>query len=143
MRGIGSGVWCELRTEFALAAGQKYDLELSLLALGEGGTRDLDLFPIGGSVGKLERAAAANLEAIVEGRAVCETVDAETGAGVIEFEELDRRTGAVLDGCVDVVGVAGAEHENGGDAKDQNGAKSEKAARHLPDSPWDGEVSVP
>jgi hypothetical protein len=42
-----------------------------------------------------------------------------------------------------VVGVAGAEHENGGDAKDQNGAKSEKAARHLPDSPWDGEVSVP
>ncbi len=104
--GIGSEIWGELRMEFGLAAGQEHDFELALLALGEGGTRHLDLFPIGRCVGKLERAAAADLEAIVEGCAGGEAIDPEAGVGVIEFEELDGSAGAVLDGGVDVVGVA-------------------------------------
>ena len=99
--------------EFGLAAGQEHDFELALLALGESGAGDLDLLAIG-VCRELERAAAADLEAIVEGRAGGELVDAEAGAGVIDFKELDGSAGAVLDGGVDVVGVAGGGGEQSG-----------------------------
>ena len=104
--GNGSGACGELRMEFGLGAGQEHDLKLALLALSEGGTCDLKLFPVGRCVGKLEQAAATDLEAIVKGRAAGKRVDAETGAGVIDFEKLDGRAGAVLDGGVNVEGVA-------------------------------------
>jgi len=92
--------------EFGLAAGQEHDFELALLALGKRGAGVKNLFTVDCCVGDLKRAAAADLESIVEGRAVCEAVDTEACAGVVDFEELHGSAGAVLDGAVDMVGVA-------------------------------------
>ncbi len=111
--------------KIGFAAGQEHDFELALLALGKHGTGDLDLFPIGGSVGELERTAAADLEAIVKYRAVCERVDAKAGLGVIDLDELDGSAGAVLDGGVDVVGVAGGGVE--GAYRDSNQKESTRS----------------
>ena len=84
---------------------------MALLALLECWAGDLSLVAIEGRVLDGEWAAAAHLEAIVEGGSAVEMIEAEAGAGVVDFEELDGCAGAVLDGGVDVVGVtAGEEH---------------------------------
>jgi hypothetical protein len=93
------------------AGGQKDDFELALLALDERGAADLDLLSVCAGVGDFERAAAVDLKTIVVNRAGGNAVDAEAGAGVVDFEELNVGPGAVLDGGVDVVGVAGCGGE--------------------------------
>ena len=120
--------------EFSLAAGQEHDFELALLALGEGGAGDLDLAAIGGRVLDVERAAAAYLEAIVEGRTGGEAIGPEAGVGVIDFKKLDGSAGAVFDGGVDVVGVAGGEVENEDEAGGKKPVAGRSATRHLPGS---------
>ena len=97
--------------EFGLGAGEQNDIELALLALDKGGTGDLDLAAVGGDVFDFERAAAADLEAVVEDCAGCKLIDSEAGTGVIDFKKLDGRAGAVFDGRVDVVGVAGCKED--------------------------------
>ena len=103
----------EMRKKIGPGAWQEHDFKLALLVLGQGWASDLDLLPICGSERELERAVATYLEAIVEGRAVCERVDTEAGAWVIDFDELDGSASAVLDGDIDVVGVTGGENEKG------------------------------
>lgn len=89
------------------ADGQEHDLQLTLLALDESGAGDLDLMVLRRGVFDFERTAAANLYAIAVDGAGIETIDAETCAGIIDLQKLDGRARPVLDGGVDMVGVAG------------------------------------
>ena len=99
----------ELGMELGLVAGQKDDLQLALLALIERGTADFCLLSAGIGVLKRERPAAAHLKAIVEDGSGVEMIDAKAGARVVDFKNLDGAAGFVLDGGVDVKGVAGGE----------------------------------
>jgi hypothetical protein len=99
----------KLGEEISLATWQDADFKLALLILCEVGTGDMDLISARGRVGDCERAAAANLEAIVKGFAFGEPVGSEAGTGVVDFEKLDGRAGSIFDGCVDVVGVTAGE----------------------------------
>ena len=93
------------------ASRQKDDFELALLALNERRAGDLDLLFIAGGVFDLERTTAVDLKTIVVNRPRGDAVNAKAGAGVVDFEELNVGAGAVLDGCVDVVGVASGDGE--------------------------------
>ena len=65
------------------------------------------------------------------------TVSAEAGAGVVDFKELDVGAGAVLDGGVDVVGVAGGDGEEWQREKNceaSRGARCRSQQGHLPGS---------
>ena len=61
-----------------------------------------------------ERAAAANLKAIVKYGSGIEPIVAKTGAGVVNLKELDWSAGSVFDGGIDVVGVASGDKQAGG-----------------------------
>jgi len=112
-----------LRYELDFTGGEKNDLELALLGLDERGSGDLDLLSVCACVGDFERAAAANLEAVVVDRSRGDAVDAKAGARVVDFEELNVGAGAVLDGGVDVVGVAGGcSEQNGGEKSGEDRA---------------------
>ena len=52
---------------------------------------------IAGGVGKADIAGADDLEAVVKGGSGSEALGAETGAGVIDFEQVDGLAGAVDD----------------------------------------------
>ena len=93
--------------ELGFAGGQEDDLKLALLALDEGGAADLDLLFVCACVGDFERTVAADLKAIVVDRTGDNTVGAKAGTGVVNFKELNVGAGAVLDGGVDMVRVAG------------------------------------
>ena len=74
----------------------------------------------GGSVGECERSAALNLDAVVKDGAGSKGFFSETGAGVVNFEELDGGAGLVLDRDLHVGGAAGGEDEGGdGEHEDQ------------------------
>lgn len=74
-----------MRHELCFAGGEKNDFELALLALGQSGSVDLDLLGVCACVSDFERAAAADLEAVVEDRSGGDVVSAEAGAGVVNF----------------------------------------------------------
>ena len=93
--------------EFGLGVRQKDDFKLALLALDQRWAGDMDLFFVSAGVGDLERAAAADLKAIVEDGTGGYTVGAKAGVGVVDLEELNVSAGTIHDGRVDVVGVAG------------------------------------
>ena len=60
-----------------------------------------------------ERAAALQLNAIVEDGSGRQRVRSKAGAGIVDFKELNRRASAVFDCRVDVIGVAaggGGQH---------------------------------
>ena len=100
-----------LGTNCALPAGRRTILRLTLLVILERRPGDLDLLVAGGCVGDFERAGAEHGEAIAVVRSGSDAVGAKAGPGVIDFEELNIGAGAVLDGRVDVVGVAGGDRK--------------------------------
>jgi len=93
--------------EFGLSFGEEEDFEGALLAVGQLGSGDLGLYAAGNGVAELERATALNLNAVVKGCAGGQCICAEAGAGVVNLEELDGGSGAILHGDFDVVGAAG------------------------------------
>jgi hypothetical protein len=101
----------EARTEFSLSVRLQENLELPLLSFGKSGASVLDLVTVSSPVLHRQRAAAAHLEPVAEGRPGCESVSAEAGAGVIDFEELNWCSGLVLDRSVNVVRAAGQNDE--------------------------------
>ena len=102
-----------MRVEFGFAAGLKNDLERPLLPFRECGARDLDRLAVCRGVLHLELATAADLKPVLKIGAGGQGVGAEAGAGIVHFEKLDGRAGAIFDGGVDVVGVAGGKEESG------------------------------
>ena len=89
-----------------------------MLRFNESGTVDVNLPSRRIGVFNGELAAAANLKAIVKYGSRIESIVAKTGAGIINFEELHRRSRAVFDGGIDVVGMAAGEkrtRDHGGD----------------------------
>ena len=62
-------------------------------------------------VGELHGTGAEDFEAVVEVCSGGEVLDAEAGAGVVDFDEGDGVGGAVADGGFDVGGVAAGEDD--------------------------------
>ena len=104
-----SGIRNELRNEISFARGEQHDFQLAMLRFNEIGTVDVNLASRGIGVLDDELAAAADLEAIVEDGSGIEPIVAKTGAGIVNLEKLNRRTGAVFDGGIDVIGVAAGD----------------------------------
>jgi len=95
-------------------AWQEDNAELALLLFNKGGAGDEDFGPVAGRVSQGERAAAADLNAIVEIGAGSNRVSAKAGAGIVDFDESNSGAGAVFNGDVDVMRVAGGQAEDGG-----------------------------
>jgi hypothetical protein len=123
--------------ELDLGTRQEHDLQLALLALGKSWTGDMDLQAVGGCVLDSERAFAANLEAIMENGIGSELVGAKAGAGVVHFKKLNGCAGAIFDGRIDVVGMAGGDKESS-EADCEKEASSADGARQSPDSSMGG-----
>jgi len=100
--------------KLGFAAGEQDDLQRALLTFCYCGAVDLHLVAFRGCVLNFERAAAAQLNAVVEDRACVELVGSEAGAGIVDFEQLNGRSGAVFDGGVHVVGVAAGSNGQAG-----------------------------
>ena len=120
--------------KLGFAGGKQDNLKGALLALGYCGAVDLRLETIAAGVLDLERAGAAQLDAVMEDCAGGQGIGAKAGAGVVDLEQLNWRSGAVLNGCIDVIGVAaGCGWEcadcDGGDAGAQQGSNC-AAIRH-------------
>ena len=116
-RRISGFSWCvlgrsELHLKRGLGVGQEDDLQLTVLALDEGGAGDVRRATVGIGVLDGEWTAAAYLEAVVECGAGLEAIGAEAGAGVVDFKKLDRRAGAVLEGGVDVIRATATQRQN-------------------------------
>jgi hypothetical protein len=99
----------ELGMEVGFAVGKENDFEAAFLAFRDRGTADQVLLAVSGCVLDFERTTALKLNAVVEGGIGGEGVVAETGVGVVDFEELDCAAGAVLYRGFDVVGAATGE----------------------------------
>ena len=84
---------------------------MPLLVLNKFGASCLDLMAILCGVIDFDWTAAADLEAIVEKGSRSEAIDAKARAGIVDLEQLDFCAGVILDGCVDVVRVAGGEKD--------------------------------
>jgi hypothetical protein len=124
----GVQVW----EEFSFACWFEEDLEGSFLQLVDFGAVNggFDLMARAGPVVHFEGATAQYLHAIVDDLANRELVGSEAGTGVLDFKEFERLAGAILDGCFNVVGVAGGESDcdEGRDKKCGEVGRSEACA---------------
>ena len=88
------------------ASRQQHNLDPALLLLGKRWPFHLRLPPVAPRVLHLQRPAAAQLDAIVVLRARRQTVGSEAGAGIIDFQQLNRPAGMVFDCSFNVIRVA-------------------------------------
>ena len=110
IKGYGSELRSQLGVKLGFAIGEQHDLELALLRLGERRAFDLLRMAVAGRVLHLELTAAAQLDAVVEAGTRGQTVGSKTGAGIIDFEQLNCCSGAVFDRGFNLIGVAAGGH---------------------------------
>jgi hypothetical protein len=106
-----SGLGCDLEMKLGFARGKQDNLELTFLRFAEHGPIDLHHLPIDGRVLDFERTGPSQLDSIVQDGAGGKAVGAEARAWVIDFEELNCRSGAIFDRGVHVIGVASGRKE--------------------------------
>lgn len=116
---LGSRAGNELRNELRFAIRHENNAELSLLAFDERGACDLNLLTARIGVTDFNGAAAADLKTIVKVGAGGEAIEAEAGAGIVDFQELYVCARMILDGCVDVVRMTAGEKKSCGQESGQ------------------------
>lgn len=94
-----------MRNELDFASGEQHDLQPALLILMEFRTCELHLVIAGCSVLHFEGTAAAKLNPVMEIGSAADNIGSETGAGIVDFEKLSRRAGAIFHGDRDVIGM--------------------------------------
>lgn len=102
-----------MRNEVRFAGREQHNLQLAMLRLNESGPVDVNLAPCRIGVLDGERAAAADLKAVMKDGSGIEPVVAEAGAGIVDFKKLYRSAGAVFDRGIDVIGAASGDAKAG------------------------------
>src|SRR6185437_7270674 len=101
----------QLRSKLSLTVRGEDDLKLPLLPLMKRWAGALVLFLLGVGIHHLNWAAVLQLHMILKNSAGRQRIDAEAGAGIIHFKQMDRAAGAVFNRHDNDIVLARSRHE--------------------------------
>jgi hypothetical protein len=97
--------------ELRFSAAKQHDYQLALLSFGDVGARHLE-YGVSGDLGVLYLNGSMQpyLKSVMEVGVGRHVIGAETGAGIVHFKQVNGRARAILNGGINVSGVASGEN---------------------------------